>query len=79
MYESNSCKMKSRNYASVSQRQKTVEEFSPLKMKLSNLMSSFDEEKTLNQRKPELYTNDKEKYKIMEKIIEEKPKVVSHK
>jgi hypothetical protein len=71
--------MKSRNYSSIAERQKTVEQFSPMKMKLSNLHSSFDQERILNDRKRDSYTNDKEKNRIMEKIIEEKPKVVSHK
>jgi hypothetical protein len=71
--------MKSRNYVSVAQRQRTVENFSPFKMKLNNLTSSFDNECLTMDRKQDSVTNDKEKARILEKIIEEKPKIVSHK
>lgn len=71
--------MKSRNYASVAERQKTVQNFSPRKMKLNNLTSSFDNDQAIFNRKLEILNNDKEKSKILEKIIEEKSKVVSHK
>ena len=72
--------MKSRNYSSVAEREKTVQNFSPLKMKLSNLTSSFDQENiVVAEKKPQPITNDRIKQRIMEKIEEEKPKIVSHK
>ena len=79
MYESNSCKIKSRNYSSVAERQKTVQNLSSKMMKLNNLTSSFDNDKSINDRKYEIMRNDTEKRETMALIVEEKPKILSHK
>lgn len=79
MYESNSCKIKSRNYSSVAERQKTVQNLSSKMMKLNNLTSSFDNDKSINDRKYEIMRNDTEKRETMAIIVEEKPKILSHK
>ena len=79
MYESNSCKIKSRNYSSVAERQKTVQNLTSKMMKLNNLTSSFDNDKSINDRKYEIMRNDTEKRETMAIIVEEKPKILSHK
>ena len=79
MYESNSCKIKSRNYSSVAERQKTVQNLTSKMMKLNNLTSSFDNDKSINDRKYEIMRNDTEKTETMAIIVEEKPKILSHK
>ena len=79
MYESNSYKIKSRNYSSVAERQKTVQNLTSKMMKLNNLTSSFDNDKSINDRKYEIMRNDTEKRETMAIIVEEKPKILSHK
>ena len=79
MYESNSYKIKSRNYSSVAERQKTVQNLTSKMMKLNNLTSSFDNDKSINDRKYEIMRNDTEKTETMAIIVEEKPKILSHK
>ena len=79
MYESNSYKIKSRNYSSVAERQKTVQNLTSKMMKLNNLTSSFDNDKSINDRKYEIMRNDTEKTETMEIIVEEKQKILSHK
>ena len=48
-------------------------------MKLNNLTSSFDNDKSINDRKYEIMRNDTEKTETMAIIVEEKPKILSHK
>lgn len=79
MYNASACRMKSRNFDSKAERQRTVQNFSPSKMKLNNLTSSFDNDKPHFDRHIEFLNNNQEKAIIMDKIMEEKPKVVSHK